>query len=219
MITKILQIPPAQRWLAMGGLLVVLGLAYYFLLYSGRVDEIETLNKNLTQLQGEVSKTKTAARRLAALERRLAAYNQELQVAARSLPDSKEIPELLTQVSNIGRQAGLEFLLFQPQGETSQSFYAAVPVKLQIAGTFSQIMIFFRGLSQLPRIVNVTDLKIGGADVQPGRVTLKIECLATTFRFLREQEIREAAQKAVKGGARKAPPASAQQPAKGDAGG
>jgi len=211
LITKLLQMRPAQRWLALGGLLVVLGVLYYFLSYSGKADDIDLLNKNLTQIQGQVSKTRTAARRLAALERQLAAYNQELQVATRSLPDSKEIPELLTQVSNIGKQAGLEFLLFQPQGETAQSFYAAVPVKLQIAGSFSQIMTFFRGLSQLPRIVNVTDLKIGEADVQPGRVTLKIECLATTFRFLREQEVREAAQKSAKGAARKAPPGGGAQ--------
>lgn len=217
-ITRLLQIPPWQRWLAIGGLLVLLGLAFNFLVYSGRAEGIARMNQNLARLQGEVSRTKIAARRLPVLEKRLADNNRKLQVVSQWLPDTREIPELLTQVSRMGKRAGLEFLLFQPQKESPEAFYATVPVKLQISGSFAQVMTFFRALSQLPRIVNVTDLKMGGADVHPGRVILKIDCLATTFRFLKDQEVQKAGRKSSRRGPQR-PLRSIRRPAQAGAGG
>lgn len=218
LVTRLLQVSPLQRLLALVGLLAILGLAFYFLIYSGRAEDITRLRQSLARVRGEVSRTRTVARQLPVLEKRLASNTQQLRLVSRFLPDTEEIPELLIQVSDMGRSAGLDFLLFQPEKEEPRTFYAAVPVKLQISGTFSQIMTFFRGLSELPRVVDVTDLKIGDADVQPGRVNLKIGCLTTTFRFLKDQELKEAAQKSGPRGARMSP-GSARRPARARAGG
>ena len=104
------------------------------------------------------------------------------------LPETREIPELLTQISQLGLSAGLEFRLFKPEPERPADFYAEVPVSLAILGFFHDLARFFDHLSKLSRIVNVTDIKISLAKGSGGAYTLTTNCLLTTFRFLEPQE-------------------------------
>jgi type IV pilus assembly protein PilO len=43
---------------------------------------------------------------------------------------------------------------------------------------------FVYDVSNLPRIVNINNLKLDSPKMQGGRNLLSIECLATTFRFI-----------------------------------
>jgi type IV pilus assembly protein PilO len=109
-------------------------------------------------------------------------------VAITLLPETREIPELLTQISQLGLSAGLEFRLFKPEPEKPADFYAEVPVSLAIIGPFHDLARFFDHLSKLSRIVNVTDIKISLAKGSGDAQTLTTNCLLTTFRFLDSQE-------------------------------
>jgi type IV pilus assembly protein PilO len=47
----------------------------------------------------------------------IAMLEKKLVVALRQLPDSKELPVLLTDVTSLGKNAGLDFRAFRPQQE------------------------------------------------------------------------------------------------------
>ena len=71
---------------------------------------------------------------------------------------------LLVDVSQTGLAAGLEFELFQPEGEQSKDFYAELPINIRVTGHYHEFGRFISGLAALPRIVTIHDVKI----CQPG---------------------------------------------------
>jgi type IV pilus assembly protein PilO len=187
LLSKLEALEPKQRWVIFGLLtLVLIGIGYY--LHSMNAESREALGLEVEEMRQSMQKHHTIAMQLDDLKVRLDALDKTLQVAITLLPESREIPELLTQISQLGLQAGLEFRLFKPEAEKQADFYAEVPVSLAIIGRFHDLARFFDHLSKLSRIVNVTDIKVSLAKGSRDAQTLTTNCLLTTFRFLEQRE-------------------------------
>jgi type IV pilus assembly protein PilO len=187
MLAKLEAIEPKQRWMICALIACLLaGVGYY--LHMMNAEDLETLRGEVEATRQNVQKHQAIAARLDDLETRLTALDETLKVAIMLLPESREIPELLTQISQLGLNSGLEFRLFKPQAEKQADFYAEVPVSLSILGRFHEVAMFFDHLSRLSRIVNVTDIKITPLKGKEDAAMLSADCLLTTFRFLEPRE-------------------------------
>jgi type IV pilus assembly protein PilO len=187
LLEKLEALEPKQRWLICVMVSVLLaGIGYY--LHSMNTEQFQALELEVEEMRQSVQKHQAIATRLDDLKARLTALDATLKVAITLLPETREIPELLTQISQLGLSAGLEFRLFKPEPEKPADFYAEVPVSLSIMGLFHDLARFFDHLSKLSRIVNVTDIKISLGKGSGGAQTLTTNCLLTTFRFLEPQE-------------------------------
>jgi type IV pilus assembly protein PilO len=114
----------------------------------------------------------------------LAHMNDDLQNIITKLPDKKEIPALLKGISNMSQEAGLEVLLFKPQGEQAEQFYSRVPVELKFVGSYHKIGMFFYYVGTLPRIVNIENFSITNAQQKKkDELMLNTSCIATTYRY------------------------------------
>jgi len=100
------------------------------------------------------------------------------------LPEKKEIPTLLTSIGTLAKEKGLDILRFRPLSETPKDFYAEVPVDLSLVGSYHDVALFFEAVGNMPRIVNIQGLKLGGAKDVNGKTSLSISCQAITFRFI-----------------------------------
>ena len=98
------------------------------------------------------------------------------------------MPNLLVDISQTGLAAGLEEKLFQPQGEQKRDFYAELPIKIRLSGSYHQFGEFVSGIAALPRIVTLHDIEIKpeGKDAYD---QLSLELTAKTYRYLDEGEI------------------------------
>jgi type IV pilus assembly protein PilO len=187
LLEKFAGLEAKQRWMVCGLMAFLLvGIGYY--LHSKNAESLDALRLEVEETQQSVQKHQAIATRLDELKTRLAALDEMLKVAITLLPETREIPELLTQISQLGLNAGLEFRLFKPEPEKQADFYAEVPVSLTMLGPFHDLARFFDHLSRLSRIVNVTDIKISLAKGGDGQA-LTTNCLLTTFRFLEPREI------------------------------
>ncbi|RME60082.1 MAG: pilus assembly protein PilO [Candidatus Dadabacteria bacterium] len=154
------------------------------------------LSKNLNELTEErdtlkakIIKEKKLIKVLPAVKEEVKKLQVQLNYVMQQLPDKKEIPSLLSQISSLANDAGLTVLLFKPTGEIKRDFYAEVPVALKVEGSFHQILSFFDDVAHLPRIVNVKNISMGGAKKdKQGNNILTTTCLVTTFRYLEEGE-------------------------------
>ena len=97
----------------------------------------------------------------------LAVYQQQLLDIERSfgallrqLPGRTEVPNLLVDISQVGVGAGLEEKLFQPADEIKKDFYAELPIKIKLTGSYHQMGEFISGIAALPRIVTLHDITI-----------------------------------------------------------
>lgn len=183
-VESIMKLPNKQKAYILAGILVGIAGLYWHLVYRPKSAELVNLTANLEKLQAELNESKVIAADLPKFKEEVARLNAELKNALMELPDKKEISTLLTNISNLGTDSGLEFLRFKPLNEIPSGFYAKVPVEINVKGTFYNVATFFDKVSKLPRIVNIGDVVIGGLKDEGGRLVLTTSCLATTYRFI-----------------------------------
>jgi type IV pilus assembly protein PilO len=189
-IEKIFKLPTTQK-AAIVVVIVVLEAAGIFIgLQKPKMDELKQKQNTLQGLRNQIVETKKIADNLIRYKTEYALLKQELEKALTELPNQKEIPSLLTSITSAGKGAGLDFLVFRPKQEEPKDFYAVVPVDISISGTFTSTANFFNAVASLPRIVNIGNVNF---DVKndKGKISTKVNCLATTFRFLDKKEIKD----------------------------
>ena len=128
------------------------------------------------------------------LEKELAQSEEELTKLLTLLPDQKEIPGLLENVSRLGAKVGLENILFQPQPEVIQEFYAIIPIRLDLLGTFNDLGVFLDNISKLNRILKVESLTLTRQKDKQASL-LQVGCTVVTYRFLEKPEPKAGAKK------------------------
>lgn len=160
---------------------------YWYSFHRPQMERIRGKGSQLTALERDRNLKREIAKNLEQFRSELAQLDNEFREALAKLPDKKEIPELLRSVSNLGRDAGLEVLLFKPESEAPGEFYAKVPVSLRFTGTYHNIGSFFFKVGTIPRIVNVESFSMGAnPKAEEGIMELNATCTATTYRFLEQ---------------------------------
>ncbi|GLI37059.1 type 4a pilus biogenesis protein PilO [Geobacter hydrogenophilus] len=190
-IEKLLKLPKKQKIALLAAILLLEGAALYWGLFLPRQTELKELRGRLEGLQNEVQEKERIANNLPKLKREYQQLQKDLDLALTELPNQKEIPSLLTGITSVGKSAGNDFLLFRPKPEVPKDFYAEVPVDISISGTFHSVANFFTAVGKLPRIVNITDVSFADIKQAGGKTSVKVNCLATTFRFLDKKETKD----------------------------
>ena len=148
------------------------------------------LLKDAEAMEVDLKKTFVEKQQRAVL---LEAYKEQLRkmtrdfgAMLRQLPSRTEVPSLLVDISQTGLAAGLEERLFQPSGEIKKDFYAELPIKIRLQGSYHDLAQFVSGLAALPRIVTLHDVSIQ-PDRQEGSNDLILDVTAKTYRYLEEE--------------------------------
>ena len=182
------KIPPKQKIFltVLVGILVVVG--YYYMFYKSASKQIDTLEKQLAELQGKIKMQEVIAKDLPSFQAAVRDLERQLGLLLEQLPNSAEIPSLLKNISDLGKESGLEFLKFAPRGEAGKGFYAEIPVTISVTGEYHGFALFASKVSLLPRIVNLSDIVFSQPKPVAGeRMLENISCTATTFRFLEKE--------------------------------
>lgn len=181
---KLEALTTAQRVLIFVGTFLVLSGVFYFFKYKPETERIRGLRGSIARQEKRLSELKRASAQVEVLEKEVAEAEKEFSYLLTLLPDQKEIPGLLDSVSQLGAQVGLENILFQPQPEQPHEFYAVIPVRLDLLGTFHELGVFFDKISKLNRILKVESLNISRRKDS----SLQVACTIVTYRFLERVE-------------------------------
>lgn len=189
------KVPPKQKIFLTVLLCLMVGVGYYYLYYKSASQRIAILEKNLAELQSKIREQEVIARNLPSFQAEVRRLEEQLGLLLGQLPDSAEIPNLLKNISDLGKESGLEFLKFAPGGEKGKGFYAEIPVTISVTGGYHGFALFADKVSHLPRIVNLSDIvfsqpKLAG----DGRMQVTVGCTATTFRFLEQKAPKKSAE-------------------------
>jgi type IV pilus assembly protein PilO len=188
-IQKLTKLPNKQKVALLILILAALGAGLFFGVHQPKLKQLKELQKKHDGLRKEVSEAKKIADNLPKFRSQYAQLQVDLEKALTELPNQKEIPTLLTTITTAGKSTGLDFLLFKPRAELPKDFYAEVPVDITVFGSFYNVANFFAEVAKLQRIVNITNVTFTDIKSIGGRTTVKVNCLATTFRFLDKKEI------------------------------
>jgi type IV pilus assembly protein PilO len=196
-VEKILKLPTKQKIVILVIALAVEAFALLWFVYRPKYQELDGIKAQLSTLQNEIDEKSRIANNLPRLQREYDQLNMELAQALTELPNSKEIPSLLTNITALGKNAGLDFLVFRPKPESPKDFYAEVPVDINVYGSYYSVANFFAAVANLPRIVNIANVSFADIKNVNNRMMTKVTCLATTFRFLDKKEIKDDKKKPV----------------------
>ncbi len=183
-LDKLAKLPSQYRLAILLVIPILIGVGYWQLIYADAAAELANLDGQQRNLQRKLNEVRSVAANLDAFEGELESLEKELSIAVLQLPNSKELPGLLTDITTLGKNAGLEFKAFRPKNEIQRGFYAEVPIAIEFTGEYHQVAVFFDRIAKLPRIVNIGDIQMTVAKEQLSGTMLKVTGKATTFRFL-----------------------------------
>lgn len=187
-VDKFLELSLTKKILIWVVSLVFLFYLFWQFVYSEMSNEVFELEDKLERLSSQITQQQRIVKKLPQIKAEVALLDEKLQEALKELPDKREIPDLLSSVSNLALESGLEVASFTPKGERMKDFYAEVPVSIEVDGTFHQLATFFDEVGQLQRIVNISDITVSLMAAEQNEVAIKGTCSATTFRYLDENE-------------------------------
>ena len=190
-------LPKMLALTAIVALIVALG---YMLDWKDQWETLETAQNEENKLKEQYSQKKAKAINFELYVQQLNEVEQSFGALVKQLPNRSEIDALLTDINQAGLGRGLQFELFKPAAQEKMAeFYAELPIKIKITGTYHDMGAFASDVAQLPRIVTLNDINISNE-----KGTLVMESDAKTFRYLDEEEIAKhrAAAKAKEKGAK-----------------
>ncbi|MCL2315048.1 MAG: type 4a pilus biogenesis protein PilO [Proteobacteria bacterium] len=184
--------------------LLLTGVSYYFFVMPVE-DKIKRQNVQKVQFEKALVEKQKAPENLRKLQEEMVQLESGFKLALEELPDEKDIDELLWQLSEVARRAGLDIAQIEPLREIPVGFFAKIPVRMTLRGNFQELSLFFQKTSQMRRIVNISNIRLSKASLSKSDAAtassspiLKADFLANTFRFLGAQQP-ESSQKANRG--------------------
>src|SRR6202451_1119461 len=163
------------RWpLAVRGFFVALGFAlvaafgWYMFVWNDDRPVLQKAQNDELHLRAQFESKQQRAANLDAYRAQLGEMERSFGAMLRQLPGKTEVPNLLVDISQTGLAAGLQEKLFQPGSEKSNGFYAELPIKIKLVGSYHDFGAFVSGIAALPRIVTLDDMQISPVDAKSG---------------------------------------------------
>lgn len=212
-LDDIKKMPTKTKALILAFIFILLGYFYYFFFFQPLYEKKVGLDTKLAGLKQQIEAKQLIVREIQKGKKELATMRESLELALTKLPERKEIPGLLASLAKAGREAGLDFVHFEPllppkpteaKADTkekstdkktvaqaaagTEKFYDEIPIKVVISGGFHDTVRFLESVAKLPRIVNVTDITMEGSkdDKEEGR--LLTTCMMKTYVFVEKAQ-------------------------------
>ena len=182
------------RWpVAVRGFFVLLifiicsAFAWYMFVWNDDRPILQKAEADELDLRSQFENKQQRAANLDAYKAQLGEMERSFGAMLRQLPGKTEVPNLLVDISQTGLGAGLQEKLFQPAGEQSRGFYAELPIRIRLVGSYHEFGTFVSGIAALPRIVTLHDIQIAPAnDKAGGYDNLIMDVTAKTYRYIKD---------------------------------
>jgi type IV pilus assembly protein PilO len=188
-VNQILDLTNTQKIASLSVIIGLLIAGYVFYIFMPQRDKINANSDTILKLQARFNEQQNILANLPRFQQELKMMQSSFEKSLKMLPNDREIASLLTNITTLAQESGLEINLFQPKPEVPMDFYAQIPVEMKVTGRYHQMGMFFDKLSQLPRIINIIDITLTQRkrfekDKTDSVVFIDASFNATTFKFI-----------------------------------
>lgn len=188
LLNRYIQVPERVRYGVVCGIVVVLCVLHFLLVYSGQQSNVADLEEQFRILENKQAEKSAYAANLPKYQSRFDELMLSLTTARAMLPDNPDVPQFLAQLGNAARDVGLTVDRFEPKSEIAQDFYAEIGFGMKVHGSYHDIAMFIDQMARIDRIVNVTALQMNQPKVENQKIILASDFLVKTYRFLTEEQ-------------------------------
>src|SRR5262245_32334818 len=183
LLQKLDRLPgPARGGVLAAIALVVVGI-YMLLFFGSNQSTLRGLQTRRAKVEQDIQAARAVANNLDSFKKKREELGAQLQAALEKLPESSDLPALLTNISTLGKKSGLEIQTFKQGKKIDRGFYSEQQIELEFTGMYHDIALFFDRVASLSRIVNLTDLAFEVQSDTGENPVLKVKGIAATFYF------------------------------------
>jgi len=187
------KISPARKLTLLAVLVAGISALFYYYIVIPKYEVMTGLQENIGKLDAEIQATSIKVQHLDELVAASKELEKDLEKKKERLPPEEEAVMLLKQLSDLGVRLGLDIKLWKPgnQAEDPSKLFVRMPVSVEVAGGYHTAAVFFDRIKKLPRIINVSDLRMGSSKVEHDHVV--IQTLFELTAFVAPPEVKMAA--------------------------
>lgn len=191
-VERVVKIPVSQKLAAVVGASVALTAAIWYFGVSEVQSKIERQKSELHEVEDDLIKKQLIANNLPQFKREKEILERKLTRALQELPNEANVDDLIRSLYEVATKANVSVLSIAPGTEAradgKSAFYARVPINMSVTGNYHEVAVFFDAVSQLKRIVNINNIRLGNPTLRNEKTILKADYVATTFRYIQPQE-------------------------------
>jgi type IV pilus assembly protein PilO len=168
---------------------LLLGAEWYWYLTPVEA-EITTKTGQLTDLQAQIAKSTAQMKIYEQFKADTETLGKRLEALKAVLPLEKETPEIMRTVQSNASTSGLRVLRMNVRPIIDREIYTEWPWDFEIVGTYNNVGAFLDKVRLLPRIVNISNLKLSSRaseGEQSFTASVGATFQATTFIYREEQ--------------------------------
>ena len=150
---------------------MLIGLVFFLTIVFGFLIDNNTQITDLSNLQTETQALKTSyltqIQKINHTKQTLSQFSEiksELQALRTSLPKEVDPANQLKEITKIGVEDGLQFLLFKPNSAVIKELYIETPISISVTGNYAEILHFIDGVSTLTQMTTINNIHIESKD-------------------------------------------------------
>lgn len=128
--------------------------------YPIQQERLNALKADYEKKSTDLARARTTVADLPRFEAEYGQLHEQWLLAAELLPTDRDLPTLLRKISLSGQQTGIQFMMFRPSPPRAETYYSELPVEISVQGGYHAVGSFLAELSNLRRIVTVSNLRI-----------------------------------------------------------
>jgi type IV pilus assembly protein PilO len=186
LVRKIEKIPALYKSII---ILVIVAIILIGLLYFAakpQWEERTRLQNEYSDLQVELNKLKELKNNLEKHRREYAQMQEQLQDVLKQLPETKDIPNLLRNITSVSEETRLKIKYFEPKEIKNKDFYSELPFEIKFSAPFHSAAFFFDGVRKMDRLVNITNFSLEAKGTSKN-VVLEGTCSANAYVYMKEK--------------------------------
>ena len=155
-------------------ILVVLAIAYYFLLFSPLRQDYLAKYDERTRREAQKQQLEQTAAQLENILRNSNDIERQILELSKRIPEQAEIPTLVVQIEEVAQAADVTQLTIEPgdlQAPTGGGDFSRIPITMSFEGTYEQLQDFLLRVRNLARLVTINEVNYEPVEARRGGET------------------------------------------------
>lgn len=155
-------------------ILVVLAIAYYFLLFSPLRQDYLAKYDERTRREAQKQQLEQTAAQLENIRRNSDDVERQILELSKRIPEQAEIPTLVVQIEEVAQAADVTQLTIEPgdpQAPLGGGDFSRIPITMSFEGTYEQLQDFLLRVRNLARLVTINEVNYEPVEERGGGET------------------------------------------------
>jgi type IV pilus assembly protein PilO len=186
LVRRIEKIPAAYKSIIILILVAVALAGLFYFAAKPKWEERTKLQKDYSELRAELNKLKELQKNLEKHRREYAQMQEKLQDVLKQLPETKDVPNLLRNITNVSEETRLKIKYFEPKEIKNRELYSELPFEIKFSAPFHSAAFFFDSIRKMDRLVNITNFSLEAKGTAKN-VVLEGSCTANAYLYTKER--------------------------------